>query len=537
MNNSFVTQFAENIKFNYTSFDRVIVRGYILSFFSLGVVVQFLKAMVFSKKSNGVMRIFTDQLNSHIKKYADKHDIRIFWWPNLGGGKNGAKLDFVQQEFAKEFKGTGNHVFCILTDTEHVQTVASREFTTKKGKKYQNLYKCTKPVKQYYIYVHDEVLGGPCYLKISSYLPFQSEFYFNGHNAIKLHLDREGVSYKMKENSFIEVSDPEKLQEVAQSLQGQVIQERFDYWMDRFFKFDKGKYSTRSKYLKHEWYLTQVEVCSNVIFKSSSFCRNLFERIKDKFSRIGSPDSISQIFSRRPHRSGSKSFRRLYDNNACIKHWFRGNAVKQYNKNGNLIRIETTINNPKSLGLKKPTHFLQAYYWFGLGSNNRMLDCCADVDVATICQDEPDLFDLPIPDKRGNRVAAPDLRKKRQLALMKELIKPKYRADGFKTSTLQAVLDGHFQNPAQIRYEIRKLIVRDAIKKQNGKSFYRVTESGWKWMWASITSKHFFKNPVISAYLKCNCYTGPDQPSKLEEGLGLVNQGLSQITRELAVTA
>ena len=62
-----------------------------------------------------------------------------------------------------------------------------------------------KPVKQYYIYVHDEVLGGPCYLKISSYLPFQSEFYFNGHNAIKLNLDREGVSYKMKENSFINV--------------------------------------------------------------------------------------------------------------------------------------------------------------------------------------------------------------------------------------------------------------------------------------------------------------------------------------------
>ena len=109
-------------------------------FFSLGVVVQFLKAMGFSKKSNGVMRIFTDQLNSDIKKYADKHDIRIFWWPNLGGGKNGAKLDFVQQEFAKAFKGMGNHVFCILTDTEHVQTVASREFTTKKGK---NIKICT----------------------------------------------------------------------------------------------------------------------------------------------------------------------------------------------------------------------------------------------------------------------------------------------------------------------------------------------------------------------------------------------------------
>jgi len=49
---------------------------------------------------------------------------------------------------------------------------------------------------------------------------------------------------------------------------------------------------------------------------------------------------------------------RLYDNNACIKHWFRGNAIKQYNnlkvtrKESYLIRTETTINNPKSLGLQ-----------------------------------------------------------------------------------------------------------------------------------------------------------------------------------------
>jgi hypothetical protein len=341
----------------------------------------------------------------------------------------------------------------------------------------------------------------------------------------------------MKENSFIDVSDPDALQQAAQDLQGSLVQERINYWMDRFFKFDKGTYSTCSKYLKHEWYLTQIEVCSNVIFKSATFCTNLFDRMLGKFSRIGSPDSISQFFSKKPANSGSKSFRRLYQNNACMKHWFRGNSVKQYNKNSTLIRTETTINSPKSLGLKKPVQFLQAYYWAGLGTNNRMLDCCADVDPLTICENEPELFDQPVSDKKGNNVAAPDLRKPRQVALCEELIKPKYRADGFKTANIKEVLDSHFQNPAQIRYEIRKLILRGAIKKQNGKSFYRVTESGWKWMWTTITARHYFKNPVISASFKCNCYAAPNQPSELEKGLGLVNQGLSQITRALAVNA
>jgi hypothetical protein len=76
---SFINQFSESIKFNYTCFDRVIIRGYILKCFSLACVVLFLRAMGFSSKSNRVMRIFTDQLNSHISKQAAKHGAQIFW--------------------------------------------------------------------------------------------------------------------------------------------------------------------------------------------------------------------------------------------------------------------------------------------------------------------------------------------------------------------------------------------------------------------------------------------------------------------------
>ena len=99
--------------------------------------------------------------------------------------------------------------------------------------------------------------------------------------------------------------------------------------------------------------LDQVEICSNIIFKSSSFCTNLFERLVSKYHTIGLPDSISKIFERRPYRSQSKSTFRLYDNKVCIKHWFRRNSIKLYNKLGYYLRTETTINNPQSLGLKK----------------------------------------------------------------------------------------------------------------------------------------------------------------------------------------
>jgi len=248
------------------------------------------------------------------------------------------------------------------------------------------------------------------------------------------------------------------------------------------------------------------------------------------------PETIAQIFSRRLHRrSTSKTFWRLYDNNACIKHWFRGNSIKQYNKTGYFIRTETTINNPKSLGLQKPVLFLQAYLWEGVACNNRFLECCADVDIASISEGDEERFTKPVQDHLGRNVTPPDFRKDRQIALAKELLKPKYHAYGFRTVDLLKNLPQFFRNPAQIRYEMNKLRVRGIVEKKKGMSFYRVTGTGWKWLRVSICSERHFKNPMISTGSKKTPSFSADQPSKIEAAYSMLNQGLSVLTQELAL--
>lgn len=541
MTNDFIEQFSDNIRFSYRCFDRVIIRGYIHSLFYLGSVVFFLRSLGFKKLSQGVLRILTDQLDAHIKKEADKHHIPIIWWPSVTNKKKASQLDYVLRNYANRYKGKGNHAYCILTNRESVTTVSSRELTNKKGKIYQKLYQVTKQVKQYYIYFHDEVLGGPCYLKISSYLPFTCEFYFNGHNAIKIKLDEAAIRYRMKDNSFVEISDIETFHAIIKEITGEVVRNRINYWMKRFFKFNKGKYSTKSKYLVHDWYMSQVEVCSNVIFKSSRFCTSLFERLLEKFKSIGSPDSLSQIFDqRRGRKNGIKNSIRLYDNKACAKSWFRGNSIKLYNKLGYFLRVETTINAPKLLGslkLKKPVAYLQAYLWFGIGSNNRYLDCCADVDVSSILDDQIERYTKPVLDSKGRAVTAPDLRKDRQTALFSELLKLKYMAHDFRTKELVKGLSEHFRNSAQIRYEMKKLLVRGLIEKRQHTNYYRVTKIGWKWLWLSIFSNRRFVNPMISILSENRKSKKMKQPSEMEKGLQLVNQSLDIVINELRIAA
>ena len=203
----------------------------------------------------------------------------------------------------------------------------------------------------------------------------------------------------------------------------------------------------------------------------------------------------------------------------------------------NGISTETTINNPKSLGLKKPVLYLQACLWKGVECNNLFPDCCADVDVSSISEQECDIFTKPVTDPAGRRVSAPDFRKDRQIALAKELLKPKYQVYGFRTADLHKNLSDHFRNPAQIRYEMNKLKARGVLKKHDNQSFYVVTQKGFAWLWLQICSGNFFKNPMISRTIKNDVRQFAAQPSQMEEAYDSIQRGLSKLTQQLAISS
>ena len=365
---------ASHIEFNYSCLDRVVFRGYIRSLFVEGSVINLLRNLGFKKHSNGVLKKLTEQLNAHIKKTAEKFGIVIHWWGNAEKEKYDHKLDLVQDIYRKELKKKhkGDKVICIIKSLENTRTFANRDIKNKSGKIFTKMFSCFKFVSQYYIYIQDKELG-LCYLKISSYLPFVCEFYMNGHNYLKQQFDMKGIDYKMKENSFVKVSDLALLESLVKNFQPSIALGRISYWMDTFFRFDKGERSTCSKLLKHEWFTYQTEISSNIIFKSAKYANSFFQRLLQKHHTIGFPDRLTKIFGLSKPVHNSKSTQNKYSVQACIKHWLEKNSIKCYNKSGCLLRVETTINNPDlpGLKLKKPACNLQAYYWYGLKCNSR----------------------------------------------------------------------------------------------------------------------------------------------------------------------
>jgi hypothetical protein len=364
----FTDSLSQHINFSYDSLDRVILRGYIGSLFTEGSVINLLRNLGFTKHSNCVLKTFTDQFNSHVKKTAEKQDIKIHWWGMEEKDIYHSKIDFVRANYSVDEIEVSSKVICIIKSVENARTFANKEITTKEGKRFTKMYSCNKFVSHYYIYIHDETLG-LCYLKMSSYLPFPCEFYINGHNYLKQQFDINGQGYKMNDNSFVEVDNLIMLKELTTNFLPSIALDRIDYWMSIFFRFDKGQRSTCSKLLSHKWYTSQTEISTNIIFKSAKFANSLFQRVLNKHHTIGLPDRLTEIFRLNKTAHNSKTTQNKYHVQACIKHWLEGNSVKCYNKSGCLLRIETTINKPDlpGLKLKKLACNLQAYYWYGVG--------------------------------------------------------------------------------------------------------------------------------------------------------------------------
>jgi hypothetical protein len=308
--------------------------------------------------------------------------------------------------------------------------------------------------------------------------------------------------------------------------------------MNKWFRFDKGERSTCSSLLKHNWYTSQSEVCSNVIFKNKTFFERLYDKILEKHHRIGTPDSLSKLFELKRERKQSKSTNKVYHQKACVKHWIQGNSIKMYNKGGYLLRVETTINNPRLPGakLKKPIFELKGYYWYGFGCNNRFFNAISKID-ATLLGDNENEFTAAVYTKKGKRVAAPDLRNPNMIAVLGVLSNPRFSSEWFRTKDLMRYLSGYFSKTAEIRYQMEKLIVRGLIKKRQGTNYYRVTEKGYAWINIAYSHNRYFLTPLLSADIQKGQPEGSDDLDIFELTQTHIKTGLHVIYQELNIVA
>lgn len=347
-----LTLFCHWLQFSYSCFDRVVIKGYISLLSRPANIVYWIRDVQGREKvTKEFLKERSSRYRGWVESYAAKNGIPIEW---ADGQRKEEKLKPFRERAIKEGKFG---VYFILKSMERgpAFTCQDPQYPTK-DPNYVIVRKCKRLYTFYYFYIYDEELG-PIYLRVGSYVPFEATGYFNGHSFLARWLEKAKIAFKLRDNSFTYVDDPQVLQKAADSLDCKLIEQRFNYW-----SFKLGPKFSRSERqalggLRRYWCFAQVEYCMNFIFKRNRPIRDLYVRSCDLGLMTLTMDRIANIFGRRVTRRIKGKFEtvleRMDEGHHVLRGYFKRSFVKQYEKWRTFLRLEVVSNDVKDLGLKR----------------------------------------------------------------------------------------------------------------------------------------------------------------------------------------
>jgi hypothetical protein len=161
-------------------------------------------------------------------------------------------------------------------------------------------------------------------------------------------LDKAGIKYERSDNCFPWIEDPEKAQEIADT----ILKKNWRMMLDVFARRYNPLLSRSSGLNLHSYYWTvrEGEYATDVVFKSESRLAAIYQQLTRYAIANFSTEDVLRFLGRRTNCTFSGEItcdlKRRFEG-VRVKHRVEENSIKMYDKKGRLLRIETTINNPR----------------------------------------------------------------------------------------------------------------------------------------------------------------------------------------------
>jgi len=215
-----------------------------------------------------------------------------------------------------------------------------------------------------YHYRIDPELGF-MHARLQTWLPFTLRVCVNGREWLARQMDRAGIGYVRRDNCFTAVSDVAGAQAL---LDGQL---RSD-WPGLLEAVRAAAHPAHEALwgpssavpVDYYWSADQSEWATDVMFKDRRSLAELYPRLIGQGMRtLGSPDVMRFLGHRVPASGGVNGHFQgevvsdLKDRpeGVRIKHRVNGNSLKMYDKQGTVLRVETTINDPRQFKVYRGT--------------------------------------------------------------------------------------------------------------------------------------------------------------------------------------
>jgi len=482
----FLKLFGPYLQWFYHCFDRIVIHGHLIGLLRENQVVYFFQKVCGQAQiTQELLRQRTRDYQQWVRRYAANHRLPMEW-----PAKGTRKEDLVKPRQNRRLNAGEYGVYYILQSMEQGWTfrVFSPKYATP-DPNYRILRKQRSRYTHYYFYIVDEVVG-PLVLRVGSFLPFAVTAYLNGHHYIARELDRQGVKYVKDDNRFVSTADPAKLQQAADGLSAEIIQQRVDYWAFIVAPKFSPKERAACGGLHRHYVVEQVEYCRNFIFKRSWPIRSIFRRSCELGLYLLTADRIAVLFGapRRRRLKGKLQnvMERLDHGRHVFRTYWRHSFLKQYEKAATFLRLELVSNRVQDFKLKKSLR-----YWEALRQKfQEVTDRFAGVQATHLnVHGQLDVVArLAQPVIQGQtKVAGIKLEHTRLLRLLEVLLPGAsgHLKEWTAARLRQVILEDYGLQAKdytlnQIRYDLRKLRLHGLIERRPHSHAYRFTARGPK---------------------------------------------------------
>jgi hypothetical protein len=468
----------EHVELESEGIERMYLNVYVPQLQRIGGIVWYLRGHLGRRfASTATVAAKTEGFVARIERFAAEHEVDL-----VSFAKHQRKDDVTQQYLAQH-DGTEGVLYIGRAQEKARVPRTERRRCARTGMSYPWVVDGSAMVNHYYFYVFDDDFG-PCFVKFCSYFPYNAKRCINGNEYAKRQLEKHGIAFEALDNGIRWCEDAQALQRICDGLNEAKIERLLRKWLARLpHPFDRNDRAAGYRYtisiLQAEFALTQV-------LDRPVTGRVFFEQVIRENLDLGRPGQVQLIFDRRVNRRTPGRFRTRVITEGVTPSLhvdYKRSRIKQYHKEGQALRTETTINDTRDFGVGRLLHNLPELRRIGFAANRRLLQVQR---ISHDCALGEDAFqDLQRPRRVGTQ-RAPALRfaDARVQALLHALLMYMFVAQGFTNKELRqafALLQGLRADQLSagcMSYELRRLRLHGLIERLPGTHRYRLTECG-----------------------------------------------------------
>lgn len=490
----FVAQCADKVIGVLSGFDRLLFRGTLRGLGYVAGMILFLNVNhVLRKKYREYVQRSTERLKETSLAAAKEQGRPVIYLNSTKIDKEDEARKIAERDNIKE------GLVCVLKCVEACTTYrVFGDRSTNRAELKAHWTRC----EHLYHYFNDPVFGF-MHVRVQTWLPYSVQVCINGREWLARMMDCEGIRYDRRDNCFAWIEDVERAQEL-------IRQQRSTRWereLDRLTRMANpslpellGEF--RSEY---RWSLWQSEWATDVMFESPKDLAAIYRPlVMHAITTFGSGD-VMRFLGRRVHGRFDGEIVSDFKNRpegVCVHHRIGGNSIKMYDKQGSILRVETTINDPSGikvfrrkqgdpdgeramLPMRKGIADLKRRTDVSQAANERYLDALASADTDLSVGELVQTVTKPVR-HRKRRVRGLRPWDSEELKLFRAISRGEFAINGLRNRDLQDHLfdvpvvetDERRRRTSKVSRLIRMLRAHGILRKVNRDRRYRVTPKG-----------------------------------------------------------